>query len=158
MTTIFLSAIIQQVYSDITTVPLGVFIGLTIVICLVSSILNFIATNRLFNVYLVTMKAAFKVNYGKEFVDAHQNLGEYEPNNEIEKEELLSKAEGSHLTRVGGDQEESKKLENILKNSVIDQPTQRTMREETHLNSTRKLLGEEFEKSDKAKLLISQAS
>ena len=112
-----------------------------------------IATNRLFRVYLVTMKAAFKVHYGNEFVNAHENLKEYEPANEIEKEELL-KGNG-HLTRVGGEEDESKKIENILKGSIIDQGTQKAMREETQINSTRKLLGDEFDRSDKEKLLMS---
>lgn len=66
-----LSAVLQQVYTDITSVPLIRFIELTAVIALVSSILNMIATNRLFGVYLVTMKSAFRVHYGNEFVDVH---------------------------------------------------------------------------------------
>lgn len=87
-------------YSDITTVELIVFILLTVLIAVVSGLLNIIATNRLFRVYLLNMKAAFKVHYGNQFVEAQQNLKEYEPDNEIEQEELLKKQQ--HLTLVGG--------------------------------------------------------
>ena len=71
MATIFLSAILQNVYSDITTVQLVVFIVLTVAIAIISSLLNMFATNRLFRVYLLNMKAAFKVHYGNDFVSAH---------------------------------------------------------------------------------------
>ena len=94
-----------------------VFIILTVAIAVISSLINMFATNRLFRVYLLNMKAAFKVHYGNDFVSAHENLKEYEPENEIEQEELLKG--NSHLTRVGGDQAESKKVENILKNSSV---------------------------------------
>jgi hypothetical protein len=105
---------------------------LTVAIAVISSILNIIATNRLFRVYLLTIKGAFKVHYGNQFVSAHENLKEYEPANEIEMEEMLNA--GKHLYKVGGDQDESKKVENILRNASVgpaDIPTQRTMREET---------------------------
>jgi hypothetical protein len=68
MTTIFLSAILQSSYSDVTLIPLGTFVGITIAISIISSILNLIATNRLFRIYLINVKGAFKVDYGHKFL------------------------------------------------------------------------------------------
>lgn len=65
MTTILLSAILQNVYTDILTVPLTVFIGVTVVISIISSVLNIICINRLFRIYLMNIKAAFRIDYGR---------------------------------------------------------------------------------------------
>lgn len=42
MSTIFLSAILQSVYSTVSAIPTGVFVGLTVLIAVVSSTLNVI--------------------------------------------------------------------------------------------------------------------
>ena len=89
MTTIFLSAILQSSYSDVTLIPLSTFIGLTIAISIISAILNVIATNRLFRIYLITVKGAFKIDYGLKFQSAHQGLKEFEPENSDEEKELF---------------------------------------------------------------------
>lgn len=70
-------------------IPLGVFVALTLLIALISSFLNIIATNRLHRIYLINIKSAFKVNYGNEYVDVHSNLKEYEPADEKEQQELF---------------------------------------------------------------------
>lgn len=64
MTTIFLSAILQSSYSNISLIPFGTFVGITIAISIISSFLNLVATNRLFRIYILNVKNAFKVDYG----------------------------------------------------------------------------------------------
>lgn len=149
MTTIFLTAILQSSYSNISLIPVGTFVGLTIAIAIISSFLNLIATNRLFRIYLLNLKNAFKVDYGHKFVDMNQGLKEYEPENSIEEEELFKHQESlANLEIIENLDEETKALNPLQMNSEL---TQRTLmlREDTHLNSTRKLLNEDFEKSDK---------
>lgn len=68
MTTIFLTALLQSSYSNVTLIPVGTFVGLTIAIAIISSILNLVSTNRLFRIYLVNVKNAFKVDYGLKFL------------------------------------------------------------------------------------------
>ena len=68
---------------------MGVFVGLTVAIAIISSILNIIATNRLFRIYLLTVKAAFKVDYGHKFAAAQEELREYEPENSDEENEMF---------------------------------------------------------------------
>jgi hypothetical protein len=89
MTTIFLSAILQSIYSDISTIPLATFIEVTIAIAIISSCLNIIATNRLFRIYLLTLKSAFRVDYGHQYKSLHENMKEYEPENSDEEKELF---------------------------------------------------------------------
>ncbi len=67
MTTIFLTAILQSTYSNVTLIPISTFFGLTIAIAIISSILNLISTNRLFRIYLYNVKNAFKIDYGLKF-------------------------------------------------------------------------------------------
>lgn len=86
MTTIFLSAILQNSYSDVTLIPIGTFAGLTVAISIISSCLNIISTNRLFRIYLINVKAAFKVDYGHKFLALDQALREYEPENSDEED------------------------------------------------------------------------
>lgn len=77
---------------------MGTFVGLTIAIAIISSILNLIATNRLFRIYLLNIKSAFKVDYGHKYLMAAKGLKDYEPENSQEEEELF-KHQG---TLVGG--------------------------------------------------------
>jgi len=89
MTTIFLSAILSSAYSNVTLIPIGTFAGLTVAISIISSILNIISTNRLFRIYLINVKAAFKVDYGHQFLNIEKGLHDYEPENTDEEEELF---------------------------------------------------------------------
>jgi len=89
MTTIFLSSILESAYSNVTLIPTSTFVGLTVAIAIISSLLNIIATNRLFRIYLINIKSAFKVDYGHRFIDAYKGLKEYEPENSQEEEELF---------------------------------------------------------------------
>lgn len=69
MVTIFLSSILSQTYSDIALIEVGVFVGITVAIALISSLLNVIAINRLYALYILNVKGAFKVDYGHEFLN-----------------------------------------------------------------------------------------
>lgn len=91
MTTIFLTALLQSTYSDVTLIPAGTFVGLTVAIAVIASLLNLVATNRLFRIYLFNVKNAFKVDYGLRFADLGQALRDYEPENSEEEEELFSR-------------------------------------------------------------------
>lgn len=59
MITIFISTILQHNYADISQIPVGTFVGLVIVIGLISSAFIILVTNRLFKMYNVTIKGAF---------------------------------------------------------------------------------------------------
>lgn len=72
-----------------TLIPIGTFVGITIAIAIISSFLNIIATNRLFRIYLLTLKASFKVDYGHKFHSINQGLKEYEPENSDEENEIF---------------------------------------------------------------------
>lgn len=89
MTTIFLSAILQSTYSIIDSIPLLVYIAVTVGVAFISSILNIICVNRLMRIYVLNVKGAFKVDYGHKFLAMNQGLGDYEPENSIEEEEFL---------------------------------------------------------------------
>jgi hypothetical protein len=90
MVTIFLASILSATYNNISTVDLGVFIGVTIVIALISSILNWIAINRLHDLYVVNIKGAFKVYYDHEFVPHdEQHIQEYIPEDQFEEDLLF---------------------------------------------------------------------
>lgn len=88
MTTIFLSAILQNVYSNISTVPLGTFIGLTVAIAIISAFLNIVATNRLFRIYLLTLKSAFRVDYGHQYKQVEAAMREFQPEDSDEEKEF----------------------------------------------------------------------
>jgi hypothetical protein len=90
MVTIFLASLMSATYSDIAKIEIGTFIGVTIAISIVSSILNWIAINRLHDLYVVNIKGAFKVYYDSEFV-AHgdQDQIEYQPEDQDEEDLLF---------------------------------------------------------------------
>lgn len=88
MTTIFLSAILQNVYTNISTVPLSTFIGLTVAIAIISALLNIIATNCLFRIYLLTLKGAFRVDYGHQYKEVESAMKEYQPEDSDEEKEF----------------------------------------------------------------------
>lgn len=90
MVTIFLSTILQYVYTDVTSVDLVVFILLTVAIAVLSSLLNTFVINRLFRLYVVNVKNAFKVDYGHQFKPVGHEVEEedsMEEMNDIELEE-----------------------------------------------------------------------
>lgn len=124
-----------------TLIPSGVFAGLTVAIAVISSLLNLVATNRLFRVYLLNLKNAFKVDYGVQFLDVAAGLGEYEPEDSDEEQELFKHQDSVEVVEVV----EAPPKRAALQTSLA---TQRTLAD-AHLNSTRKLLNEEFERSDR---------
>ena len=75
-------------YSNIATVPLITFILLTVAIAIISALLNIIATNRLFRIYLLTLKASFRVDYGHEYKAVAEEVREYQPNDSDEEREF----------------------------------------------------------------------
>lgn len=75
-------------YTNISTVPLSTFIGLTVAIAIISALLNIIATNRLFRIYLLTLKAAFRVDYGHEYKAVESAMREYKPEDSDEEKEF----------------------------------------------------------------------
>ena len=89
MITIFLSAILQSMYSNVQTIPLSMFIGVTVGVAVLSSVFNLVCINRLFRIYVLNVKGAFKVDYGHQYVHIDQGLQEYEPDNTIEGEEFM---------------------------------------------------------------------
>jgi hypothetical protein len=64
MITIFLASIIESVYEEISTVPLPIYIGVTVVISIISSFLNILCINQLFRIYILNVKGAFRIDYG----------------------------------------------------------------------------------------------
>jgi len=66
--TIFLSAILQSVYTNVSAIPLMTYAALTVLIGLVSSFINVFQINRLFRLYAINVKHAFKVDYGHKYV------------------------------------------------------------------------------------------
>ena len=64
MCTIFLSAILEFTYSDVTKLGFMTFVGLTIAIAVIATLVNMVAINRLFRLYTINIKNAFKVDYG----------------------------------------------------------------------------------------------
>lgn len=69
MITIFLSSVLQNKYSDISKVSVSMFIALTLAIAVISTLINLIIINRLFRLYTITIKNAFKVDYGHKYRD-----------------------------------------------------------------------------------------
>lgn len=143
MITIFLTAILQSSYSNVTLIPNGVFAGLTVAIAIISSLMNLIPTNRLFSVYLLNVKNAFKVDYGVKYLNVDEGLKEYEPENSDEEQELFQHHQSVEIIEI----EDPLRKSGHAQNLQMSQITQRTLGD-AHLNSTRKLLNEEFERSD----------
>lgn len=72
MTTIFITAaLIQHTFGDNTdTISNGTYLGITVFIAVISSILNLLCINRLFHIYVLNVKGAFRVHYGHSFLPA----------------------------------------------------------------------------------------
>lgn len=86
----------------------------------------------------------------------NHGMKDYEPENSIEEEEMFKHQDClGNLKIIENLDDESKALNPLQNNSEY---TQRTimLREDTYLNSTRKLLNEEFEKSDRQALQLQQ--
>ena len=131
MVTIFLAALIQVFYSNVQTVPLIVFIVVTAIMAAISSVINIIVVNRLFRIYVLNVKGAFKIDYGHQYVHMSDGLKDYEPENSIEAEELMiTKKEDGNYNSVNSNNDEFTHLMNIKEDI-------------SNLNSTRKLLGDD---------------
>jgi hypothetical protein len=68
MVTVLLASVLSSAYLDISTIQLGVFIAVTVGISIISSILNYLAINRLVALYMINIKGAFQIHYGHEFL------------------------------------------------------------------------------------------
>lgn len=67
MITILLSALLQNFFTDISSVSTSTFVALAIGVAILSTLINLIIINRLFSLYLITIKNAFKVDYGHKY-------------------------------------------------------------------------------------------
>ena len=54
MITIFISSLLQQSYSDVSTINWAVFVMVTFAVAIIASIINLIIVNRLFRLYTIT--------------------------------------------------------------------------------------------------------
>jgi hypothetical protein len=65
------------VYTNVSALPLATFAELTVLIALVSSLINVLQINRLFRLYAINVKSAFKIDYGHKFVNIDGGIQGY---------------------------------------------------------------------------------
>lgn len=143
MVTVFLASLLSATYSNIATIQMGVFIGVTIVIAMISSILNWVAINRLLDMYVMNVKGAFKVYYDHTFVPHGEGEQlEYIPEDQ-EEEDLLF---GTGPKQITPNYEEDFKTPGGPTIQIDE--VEESVKNEDMIASTRQLIGQEIEKSD----------
>lgn len=89
VTTVLVISFVQLSVEDIdklTFFDYGIF---TLGVACISSILSMLAINRLFRMYTLSIKSAFKVDYGHNYLKIEQGgMIEYEPEDDDELEEI----------------------------------------------------------------------
>ena len=103
---------------------------------MISSLINTFVINRLFRLYTINVKNAFKIDYGHKFAPVkYDNIDEEDDYdieiNEIQMEEQMKRGYNNNIQNRSS----------ISKISVNKE-------EDSNINSTRKLLGEDLDRSD----------
>jgi len=67
---------------------MGLYIGITIVVAMISSFLIVGITNRFFKLYQYNVKQAFRTYYGNDFMPIEDGMQDYTPEDSEEEEAL----------------------------------------------------------------------
>jgi len=85
MVAIFATGILESATDGVSSIAFGVYAGVTLCIALVSTGIILVAINRLFRLYEISIKNAFKVHYGADFVPLDEGLQEYKGDEDSEE-------------------------------------------------------------------------